>query len=160
MKFCYLTLTLNLLTLNHMTQFPLQNFSIWQVRYPIWHTRAEPRTLVQCHGYSQVFLRAKSIPPVTCTSMPMNQFNLSCLWAFLNGTLGLSDVNATLFTLAVSSWRRITSHTAWNALYDSTVHQETGSTMLNALNNFILTISGCGKGGKGLGKGGWCQASP
>jgi hypothetical protein len=133
-----------------------------RVRYPIWHTRAEPRTLVRCHGYTRVFLRAESVPPpVTCTSMPTEpQSLMSCLRAFLDGTLGLSDANATLFTLAVSSWRRITSRTARNVLYDSTVHQETDSTTLNALNDFISTMSGRGKGGKGLGKGGWCQASP
>ena len=133
-----------------------------RVRYPIWHTRAEPRTLVRCLRYSRVFLRAESVPPpVTCTSMPTEpQSLMSCLRAFLDGTPGLSDANATLFTLVVSSWRRITSHTARNILYNSTVHQETDSTTLNALNDFISTMSGCGKGGKGLGKGSWCQVSP
>jgi hypothetical protein len=115
---------------------------VW-VWYPIWHTQAKLCT----HGaVSRV--RVGIFEGCACTSMPANEpqslrfktsqqlaniaSDSSCLWAFLDGTLGSSDTNTTLITLAVSG-RRTASHTvSWNVLYNSSVHQKIGSTTLNS----------------------------
>src|SRR5882762_9054869 len=63
----------------------------------------------------------------------------SYLWAFLDSTLHSLHAIAMLITLVISG---------------RTTSGEFHYTALNPLSDFISTMSGCGKGGKGLGKGG------
>jgi hypothetical protein len=90
-----------------------------RVQYPIWHTRAKPRTRGMV---SQVQAGIFKGPPATChcTSMP----------------------------LVHSSHSRFPGeeslHIQCHGMY----------TQLNLLNSLISPMSGRGKGGKGLGKGG------
>jgi hypothetical protein len=75
----------------------------------------------------------------SCQQLASGANYSSYLRAFLNSILNLSHTITTLITLVVSGRR-----TSGQFHY----------TTLNPLSDFILTMSGCGKGGKGLGKGG------
>ena len=115
-----------------------------QVRYPIWHTRAIPRTRGAVSRVRAGISKSDSGPFAT--------LHFHALRAFLDDTLRLSDTDTTLIALAVSG-RRITLHAV---VAECTLQcgDRFYYTQLNLLNNLLSTMSGRGKGGKGLGKGG------
>ena len=136
-----------------------------QVRYPIWHTRAIPCTRmvvspvrVGILGWEQTALRQwfsdfetfvfrLALPPprlprslTSCQQLASCAHYSSYLRAFLDSTLKSSHAITMLVTLVVFGRRPSRDKFHYTAL--------------NPLTNCISTMSGCGKGGKGLGKGG------
>ena len=131
-----------------------------RVRYPIWHTRAIPCTrmavsrvwagilgseLWQWFSDFETFV-FRLAPPCLPRSLTSCQLLASCanyssyLRAVLDSTLKSSHAITMLVTLVV--FRRRPSRDKFHY------------TAFNPLNDCISTMSGCGKGGKGLGKGG------
>jgi histone H4 len=95
--------------------------------------------LRQWFSDTETFLSRTSMPAKQPHSRQQLAGYSSYLWAFLDTTLHSLHAIAMLITLVISG--RKTSG-------------EFHYTALNPLSDFILTMSGCGKGGKGLGKGG------
>ena len=114
--------------------------------------------MMQCHRYGRVFQSPTLYHSQTCHLyfLASSANDSSCLWAFLDDTLRLLDTSTMLFALVVSR-RRITLHAAVTECSLQFQHSSGDSfyfTQLGLLNNYLSTKSGCGKGGKGLGKGG------
>ena len=100
--------------------------------------------------------------PVISLALPTKSLRFShsspavLMFCLIFGSISMLPLNHRIPTFCSSHAHHTCGFhtTSWNILYNFSLHLDTGSTTINPLNNVTSIMSGHGKGGKSLGKGG------